>query len=78
MTIKFKALLKILDRYGISERQGSKATHFILSKEIEGTKQIVTIAVHNNEVYDKYVSLIREKFQLKRKHGVSDREFYGK
>ena len=78
MPIKFKDLDKILKLHGISKRQGKKSTHFILTKTIDGEKAIITIAAHNNQELDVYVGLIREKFQLKRKHGISDKKFYGK
>lgn len=76
--LPFPVFKRILRRYGISIKQGSKATHFKLGKVVAGKRRIYTIAVHDNQVLGWYIHKVRRIFQLLPEDGVSDRDFLEK
>ena len=75
--LRFSRFKQIAERYGITLKQRRRATHYTLTKVINGEKRVYGIAVHDNEVDAPYAHKSRRTFDLLPKHGVSDEEFYG-
>ena len=68
---------QIAERYGITLKQRRSATHYTLTKVIDGEKRVYGIVVHHNEVDTPYIHKSRRTFDLLPKYGVSNAEFYG-
>jgi len=77
-SLRFSVFKRLLGRWGVAIKQGSKPTHYNLSKVIRGERRVYTIAVHDNEVLDCYVHKTRRIFELLPDNGVSDEDFLRK
>ena len=74
----FREFKRVMARFGVTVKQGSKSTHYKLSKSIRGERRVYTIAVHHNEVLDVYIRKTRRVFELPPENGVSDAAFFSK
>lgn len=73
--IKLRNLKKLLGKYHIVLKQGTKHQYF---ESPEGMKYPIPSMTDNDDVEKAYVNGARRRFGLTREDGVTDDEFYGK